>query len=165
MDMKKMNKPIALVVVLLAVAMAPASAALLSYIATIVGGLLTVTPAFSAGVAFVPATVVAGQASNFSGTVINNGLAMLKPVSVNLTPSSGTLAYGAANEITTMDIVVNGVSHTFLGGECIGGASLICTTIAPVSLVNGTNTIDILPTTHILFDPAQSPVSVGFRVN
>jgi len=164
MDIKKMNKPVMLVVALLAVAMAPASAALLTYLAAIIGGLITVTPAFSAGVPFTAASVVAGGPANVSGSIINNGAAMNKPVMVNLTGASGTMYYGAASEITTMDVIVNGVSHTFLSGECIGGTSLICTTIAPMAIANGTNVIDVIPTPHMLFDPAQSPITVDVTI-
>ena len=161
----KMNKYAMLAVALLAIAMAPLSAALLTFLVQLLGGVINITPAFAAGAPFGTASVIASMPANISGSIINNLAAVNKTMSVRLTPSNGTLAYGAANEITTMDLVVGGTSHTFLGGECIGGATLVCTTISPMSIANGTNTIDVIITPHMLFDPAQSPVNVSVSVN
>lgn len=137
---------------------------LLNVLVQIIGGVLNITPAFSTGTGFNTATIVASQPANISGTIVNNLGPVNKALSVTLTPATGVIAYGATSDITTMDIVVNGVSHTFLAGECVGGASLVCTTITPVALVSGTNTIDVIPTPNMLFDPAQSPIAISVSV-
>lgn len=145
--------------------MTPVGATLLTFLGQILGGSVTVTPAFSAGTGFGTTTVVASLPATVSGTITNNLATTTRPMTVTVTPATGTIAYGASADITSMDLVVNGASHTFVAGECTGGATLVCTTIVPETLVSGSNVIDVILTPNTLFDAAQSPLDVTATVN